>query len=79
MVHIINHFNVSNGYRQVQKLSCMSEKNKFICKKDIYDADGIQKRIDQAECVSKNLKLENAKRDRIIIESAAAKAYFGLK
>ena len=51
-------------------LSCMGETKNQFCKKDIYDAEAIQQRINQAAQVKQSLEADVFERDSKINASA---------
>ena len=77
MAYIIKSFSpVTNSNKTVQHLSCMPKR---ICKNTLHDASKIQENIEKAAQEKQMLEKENAHRNDIIKEGAAAKAYLGLK
>ncbi len=62
----------------LKNLNCMSAK-KVICNKSVYDSEAIENSIKRAAKTKQILDNENTQRANIIKESAAAKAYLGLR
>ena len=78
MVYILKYIPLFPKSTYVKNLSCMSSKP-CTCSRFVHDSDAITDRINASAKAKAMLEKDNAMRADIIKESAAAKAYHGLK